>query len=74
MIKHQIFGVSNNIRDILFLQIQSGSFIRITIATFSGSHASNNPMLNFIVYVPSRDQHPLHIVLKNGKRLIDILH
>ncbi|XP_061171873.1 GPI transamidase component PIG-S-like [Saccostrea echinata] len=32
-----------------------------------GSHASNNPMLNFIVYVPSRDQSPLHIVDKNGK-------
>lgn len=34
-----------------------------------GSHASNNPMLNFIVYVPSRDQHPLHIVLKNGEKV-----
>ncbi|XP_062591394.1 GPI transamidase component PIG-S-like [Saccostrea cucullata] len=32
-----------------------------------GSHASNNPMLNFIVYIPSRDQSPLHIVDKNGK-------
>lgn len=26
-------------------------------------------MLNFIVYVPSRDQHPLHIVLKNGEKV-----
>lgn len=34
-----------------------------------GSHASNNPMLNFIIYVPSRDQHPLHIVHKNGEKV-----
>ncbi|XP_048746599.2 GPI transamidase component PIG-S-like [Ostrea edulis] len=34
-----------------------------------GSHASNNPMLNFIVYVPSRDQYPLHIVDKKGKHV-----
>ncbi|KAJ8321784.1 hypothetical protein KUTeg_000255, partial [Tegillarca granosa] len=27
-----------------------------------GSHSSNNPTLNFLLYVPSRDQSPLHIV------------
>ena len=36
--------------------------------SFSGSHASNNPMLNFIVYIPSRDQHPLQIKHKNGTK------
>nr|XP_022288860.1 GPI transamidase component PIG-S-like [Crassostrea virginica] len=34
-----------------------------------GSHASNNPMLNFIVYIPSRDQHPLQIKHKNGENV-----
>ncbi|XP_033756605.1 GPI transamidase component PIG-S-like [Pecten maximus] len=31
-----------------------------------GSHTSNNPALNFLVYVPSRDQHPIYIVDSNG--------
>lgn len=31
-----------------------------------GSHTSNNPALNFLVYVPSRDQHPIYIVDSKG--------
>ncbi|KAI0230825.1 GPI transamidase component PIG-S [Lamellibrachia satsuma] len=31
------------------------------IEPYLSSHVSNNPSLNFIVYVPSRDQSPLHI-------------
>lgn len=31
-----------------------------------GSYTSNNPSLNFLVYVPSRDQHPIYIVDSAG--------
>ncbi|XP_060076892.1 GPI transamidase component PIG-S-like [Ylistrum balloti] len=31
-----------------------------------GSHTSNNPALNFLIYVPSRDQHPIYIVDSKG--------
>nr|KAG5714377.1 hypothetical protein BaRGS_018594 [Batillaria attramentaria] len=34
-----------------------------------GSHASNNPTLNFVVYVPTRDNSPLYIQDQNGERL-----
>jgi hypothetical protein len=34
---------------------------------FAGSHASNNPTLNFLTYIPSRNQHPLLIHQKRGK-------
>lgn len=32
-----------------------------------GSHVAINPILNFLVFIPSRDQHPLHIVDKAGQ-------
>ncbi|KAK2187452.1 hypothetical protein NP493_165g06010 [Ridgeia piscesae] len=35
------------------------------IEPYLSSHVSNNPSLNFIVYVPSRDQSPLHITDAN---------
>ncbi|KAK3602026.1 hypothetical protein CHS0354_013067, partial [Potamilus streckersoni] len=34
-----------------------------------GSPASNNPELNFLVYVPTRDEHPLHIRDDTGMNL-----
>ncbi|ESO90553.1 hypothetical protein LOTGIDRAFT_123335 [Lottia gigantea] len=34
-----------------------------------GTSASNNPELNFIVYIPTRDQSPLYIKDKNGVKV-----
>ncbi|CAG2234101.1 GPI transamidase component PIG-S-like [Mytilus edulis] len=34
-----------------------------------GSHASNNPTLNFLTYVPSRNQHPLYICQRKGVKV-----
>ncbi|KAI8792513.1 GPI transamidase component PIG-S [Biomphalaria glabrata] len=36
------------------------------LETKLGSHASNNPGLNFIVCIPARDKSPLHLVDNNG--------
>jgi phosphatidylinositol glycan class S len=35
------------------------------------SHVSSNPRLNFLVYVPTLDQSPLHIVHKNNELLAE---
>ncbi|KAK3095640.1 hypothetical protein FSP39_017048 [Pinctada imbricata] len=34
-----------------------------------GSHASSNPSLNFLVYIPSREQHPLFIMDQSGSKV-----
>jgi len=37
------------------------------IEAYLGSHVSNNPNINFIVYIPTRDQSPLKIYDESGK-------
>ncbi|BFY97511.1 hypothetical protein BsWGS_00551 [Bradybaena similaris] len=39
------------------------------LETKLGSHASNNPTLNFIVCIPTQDRSPLYILDSNGKQL-----
>ncbi|ELU07676.1 hypothetical protein CAPTEDRAFT_220035 [Capitella teleta] len=39
------------------------------IEAFLGSHVSNNPNLNFILYIPLRDQSPLFIYNQNGEKV-----
>lgn len=34
---------------------------------FTGSHASNNPALNFIVYIPTQSRSPLYILDSSGE-------
>lgn len=40
----------------------------------TGSPASTNPELNFLVYVPSTDQYPLYIKDDQGNCLLCSLH
>jgi len=39
----------------------------------AGSHVSTNPNINFVVYVPTRDQSPLIIYDESGEFLLPFL-
>lgn len=51
-----------------FLNLQELPHMINPLETKLGFQASNNPNLNFIVYVPTRDQTPLFIRNENGER------
>ena len=46
--------------------------MKILFCSFTGSHISLYPSLNFVVYVPSQSQTPLYMRTKDGERLIYI--
>ena len=37
-----------------------------SLSLSTGSHVSTDPNLNFIVFIPTRDQSPLHMVSSSG--------
>ncbi|GAB1598709.1 GPI transamidase component PIG-S-like [Argonauta hians] len=51
-----------------FLDLQNLPHMINPLETKLGFQASNNPNLNFIVYVPTRDQSPLYIRNNKGER------